>query len=127
MEANKEYVIKHVNTEDNWSLIPPGNSHRTPPSSQRTRELGYLIPHSIGFPYGSAGKESARNVGDLDSIPGLGRFPGKGRLLIPVFWPGEFHGLYSPWGHKDSDMTEPLSLSSLRLKVRSGRGSLLIP
>ena len=29
----------------------------------------------------------------------------------PVFWPGEFHGLYSPWGHKESDMTERLSLS----------------
>ena len=32
---------------------------------------------------------------------------------IPVFLPGEFHGLkslmsYSPWGHKDSDMTEQL-------------------
>ena len=22
------------------------------------------------------------------------------------FWPGEFHGLYSPWGHKESDTTE---------------------
>ena len=22
------------------------------------------------------------------------------RLPTPVFWPGEFHGLYSPWGHK---------------------------
>ena len=22
------------------------------------------------------------------------------RLLTPVFWPGEFHGLYSPWGHR---------------------------
>ena len=27
----------------------------------------------------------------------------KGRLPTPVFWPGEFHGLYSPWGHKESD------------------------
>ena len=26
-----------------------------------------------------------------------------------VFWPGEFHGLYSPWGHKESDTTEQLS------------------
>ena len=25
------------------------------------------------------------------------------RLPTPVFWPGEFHGLYSPWGHKESD------------------------
>ena len=32
------------------------------------------------------------------------------RLPTPVFWPGEFHGLYSPWGHKESDTTEPLSL-----------------
>ena len=29
----------------------------------------------------------------------------------PVFWPGEFHGLYSPWGCKELDMTERLSLS----------------
>ena len=28
-----------------------------------------------------------------------------------VFWPREFHGLYSPWGHKKSDTTEQLSLS----------------
>ena len=33
------------------------------------------------------------------------------RLPAPVFWPGEFHELYSPWGHKESDMTEQLSLS----------------
>ena len=29
----------------------------------------------LGFPCGSAGKESAHNLGDLDSIPGLGRSP----------------------------------------------------
>ena len=28
----------------------------------------------------------------------------------PVFWPGEFHGLYSPWGLKEWDTTERLSL-----------------
>ena len=33
------------------------------------------------------------------------------RLPTPVFWPGEFHGLYNPWGHKESDMTEQLSLT----------------
>ena len=32
----------------------------------------------LGFPGGSAGKESACNVGDLGSIPGPGRFPGGG-------------------------------------------------
>ena len=25
----------------------------------------------------------------------------KERLPTPVFLPGEFHGLYSPWGHKE--------------------------
>ena len=38
------------------------------------------------------------------------RSPGWGRLPTPVFWPGEFHGLYSPWGCKESDTTERLSL-----------------
>ena len=31
----------------------------------------------LGFPCGSAGKESAYNVGDLGLIPGLGRSPGE--------------------------------------------------
>ena len=64
----------------------------------------------MGFPGGSAGKESTRNVGDLGLIPALGRFPEEGELPTPVFWPGEFHELYSPWGCKESDMTERLSL-----------------
>ena len=33
----------------------------------------------MGFPCGSAGKESACNAGDLGSIPGLGRSPGEGK------------------------------------------------
>ena len=33
----------------------------------------------MGFPGGSAGKESACNVGDLGSIPGLGRSHGEGK------------------------------------------------
>ena len=34
--------------------------------------------NNLGFPGGSDGKESACNVGDLGSIPGMGRFPGGG-------------------------------------------------
>ena len=67
---------------------------------------------SKGFPCGSTGQESACNSGDLGLIPGLGRFPWRReRLPIPVFWPGEFHGLCSPWGLKESDMTDQLSFS----------------
>ena len=32
------------------------------------------------------------------------------RVPTPVFWPREFHGLYSPRGHKESDTTERPSL-----------------
>ena len=35
----------------------------------------------------------------------------KGKATTPVFWPGEFHALDSPWGYKESDRTERLSLS----------------
>ena len=35
------------------------------------------------------------------------------RLPTSVFWPGEFHELYSPWSHKKSDTTERLSLINL--------------
>ena len=35
-------------------------------------------PLFLGFPGGSAGKESTCNVGDLGSKPGLGRYPGEG-------------------------------------------------
>ena len=33
------------------------------------------------------------------------------RLPTPVYWPGEFHGLYSPYGCKESHTTERLSLT----------------
>ena len=41
--------------------------------------LSFIINHCKGFPCGSAGKESACIVGDLESIPGLGRSPGEGK------------------------------------------------
>ena len=28
------------------------------------------------------------------------------RLPTPVFWPGEFHGVYNPCGRKEPDMTD---------------------
>ena len=50
-----------------WSPYPPS----------RARTLFFSVPFSfLGFPGGSAGKESTRNVEALGSIPGLGRSPG---------------------------------------------------
>ena len=39
------------------------------------------------------------------------------RLPTPVLWPGEVRGLYSPWGHKELDTTERLSLSLTVVKL----------
>ena len=70
-----------------------------------------------GFPGNSHHKESAYNVGDLGSIPGLGRSWRREWLFTPVFLPREYNEQrslvgYSPWGHKESDTTEQLSLCS---------------
>ena len=53
----------------------------------------------MGYSCGSAGKESACNVEDLGSIPGLGRSLEEGKDYLPTlaFWPGEFHGIYRAW------------------------------
>ena len=61
--------------------------------------------------------------------PWVGKIPWRReRLPTPVFWPAEFHGLYSPWGCKESDMTEwlkilglPLWLSWQRIHLQCGR------
>ena len=72
------------------------------------------------FPGGSAGKESACNAVAMDSIPGLGSSPG-GRNGNPLQYPCLENACgqrslagYSPWGHKESDLTEPLSTAQLR-------------
>ena len=58
--------------------------------------------HRICLQYGKPGFD-----------PWVGKIPWR-RESLPttlVFWTGEFHGLYGPWGHKESDMTEWLSLT----------------
>ena len=52
---------------------------------ERFRFIGHYI--SLGFPCGSAGKESTYSVGDLGSISGLGRFPGEGKGY-PLWYSG---------------------------------------
>ena len=59
--------------------------------------------HNQAFPDGSGSKASARNAGDLGSIPGLGRSPGEGNGN-PLL-PGE-----SPW------TAEPGGLQSMELQ-----------
>ena len=61
------------------------------------------------FARASFGKESACNVGDLDSIPGLGRSPGEGND-----YPLQYPGLETC---KELKTTERLSLSLSLVKV----------
>ena len=68
------------------------------------------LRYIVGFPCGSAGKESSCNVGDLGSIPGLGRSPGEGKgyplqdSVLENSTDCIVHGV------AESDMTEQLSL-----------------
>ena len=48
------------------------------------------------------------------------------RLPTPAFWPGEFHGLYSPWGRKESDTIERLSLSHRKSSVDEKLSEILM-
>ena len=75
-----------------------------------------MSPVLSGFSGGSAGKESACHAEGLGSIPGLGRSTEKGMtthcstLAWRIPWTEEPGG-YSPWGCREWDTTEQLSLS----------------
>ena len=101
---------------------------KNPPAMQETpvRFLGWKdnlekdrlpIPVFLSFPGGSDSKESACNVGDLASIPGLGRSPGEGNSH-----PLQDSGLESSVGGMVSrtaelGRTERLSLSCVLLSL----------
>ena len=64
----------------------------------------------MGFPDSSVGKESTCSVGDLGSIPGLGRSPGEGKGY-PLQYSGLENSMDSPWSPKELDTAERISLS----------------
>ena len=60
-------------------MLIPGESKCERRNNNENVQIFELLPSPIllGFPCGSAGKESVCNEGDLSSIPGLGRSPGE--------------------------------------------------
>ena len=80
---------------------------------------------TMGFPGGSDGKESTWNSGDCQQCRRPGLNPWVGKIAwrrkwqpTPVFFPGKSHEQrsladYSPWGRKESDMTERLHFTRL--------------
>ena len=86
------------------------------PSSIRGsgRSIGEGIGYPLQYSWASLVAQLVR-IHPQCRIPGfdpwVGTIPWRWeRLPTPVFWPGEFRGLYGPWGCKESDVTEQLAL-----------------
>ena len=80
------------------------------------------------FPGGSAGKESACNVGDLGLIPGLGRSPGEGKGY-PLLYSGLETSMDCTVRAMAKSLTRPSGLHLHRLSpvVLSGAACLVVP
>ena len=122
--------------QEYWSGVPlpcPEMDHlwwRLKPNSKSPQllEIGLAWIFSVifkhlspGFPGGSDGKESARNARDPGSTPGLGRSPAEGNgnqlqysCLENSIDRGAWQATVSPWGRKESDTTELLTLKHLK-------------
>ena len=62
------------------------------------------MSYKLGFPFGSAGKESACNAGDLGLFPGLGRSPGEGKG-----YPLQYSGLENSMDYTDQGVAKSLT------------------
>ena len=97
---------------DKESACNAGDPGSIPGSRRSAGEgIGYPLQHS----WASLVAQLVNNPPALwdtwvEKIPWI-----RERLPVPIFWPGEFHGLYSPWyspwGHKEQDTIKQLSLS----------------
>ena len=96
------YPFQYSDLEIPWTIQSMG--------SQRVGQDRATFTFTF-HPGSSDSKESVCTVGDLGSIPGLGRSPGKGKGYPFQYSSLENSRLYSPWDHKESDTTEKLSLS----------------
>ena len=80
-------------------------------------ELSISSDPKVGLPVGASGKESTCQCRKLKRggfDPWVRKISWRRKWQpTPVFWPGELHGQrslagYSPWGYKESDVTEQL-------------------
>ena len=100
-----------------WGLVTPATPRFSNCFSLSGWRYYSSLWHFLGFPSGSAGKESACNVGHLDSIPGLGRSLGE-RKGYPLQYSGLensmdciVHGVAKSWTRQsDFHFTSPRDL-----------------
>ena len=99
------------------STCNAGDPGSIPASGRSTGEDSLPTAGFLGFPSGSDGIESTCNSGDLGLIPGLGRSPGGGHgIPLQRSCLENPHGQrslvgYNPWGRKEWDTTERLSIA----------------
>ena len=81
-------------------------------SQEDPLEKGQATHSSIlGLPLWFSWERIRLQCGRPGFDPWVGKIPWRReRLPTPVFWPREFHGLYNPWCHRESDTIEQLSL-----------------
>ena len=108
--ARLEQVREKLHQQEVQDSLGKGEGQISRPRKEQVLSLSL-------FPGCSDSKESALQHRGCRLTPGWERFPGeeKGKPT-PVFLPAEFHGQrslagYSPWGPKESAMTEQLTLS----------------
>ena len=77
-----------------------------------TASVIYSVPGTVQASFVAQLVRNLPAIRKPGSDPWVGKIPWRRERLpkTPVFWPGEFQGLYNPWGCKESDMTEWLSL-----------------
>ena len=70
------------------------------------RSTGEGIGYSLHDLWASLVAQLVKNLPAMQET-WVGKIPWRREWLpTPIFWPGEFLGLYSPWGLKELDMTE---------------------
>ena len=74
------------------------------------RSAGEGIGYPLQYSWASLLAQLVKNLPAMQETCFGKIFWKRERLTTPVFWPGEFHGLYSSWDRKELDMTEQLSL-----------------
>ena len=135
----KGYPLHYSGLENSLDCMVQGvTKSRTRLSDFHSGRYVKELTNYWGFSSSSDGKASACNTGDPGSIPGRegpcwGRSPGEGNgSPTSVFLPGEFHGRrslvgYSPWGHKELDMTERLTHKRQVMRIINGRMRVSVP
>ena len=106
------------------SVAPTTSASRSLPSLSLSPTAFVNTTWRCGFPGGSDSEASACNAGDPGSIPGSGRSPGKGNgypfqysCLENLMDRGAWQTTVHAWGHKESNMTEWLTLITFILRV----------